>query len=319
MAGNRRDVSPFWKAGCVVCWALQGTRLTICLGPSQQSLNLGVDPTRATGHGTTATSSNLGNVLIVVSPAKSLDYESPLATKKATEPRMLDESARLIGVMVKKTPGDLQELMHISPALAELNFDRFQDWQMPFTTETARQAVLAFSGDVYLGLEASTFSERDFTHAQKVFRILSGLYGVLRPLDLMMPYRLEMGSKVENERGKDLYSFWKDEVTKSLAADIDASPGPGVLINLASNEYFGAVDQQGLGARIVSPVFLDSKDGGTHKIVSFFAKKARGSMSQFLIKNRISSVKGITEFDGMGYGFDASQSTPDRPVFIRSY
>ena len=232
---------------------------------------------------------------------------------------MLDQSAQLVDLMRKKSPGDLQELMHISPALAELNFDRFQDWQAPFTRETARPAVLAFSGDVYLGLEAGTFSERDFTHAQKVFRILSGLYGVLRPLDLMMPYRLEMGSKVKNDRGDDLYSFWRDDVTKALAADIDASPGPDVLINLASNEYFGAVDPQGLGARIISPVFLDSKDGGPHKIVSFFAKKARGSMSQYLIKNRIATIKGITEFDGMGYAYDASQSTPDRPVFTRSY
>jgi len=258
-------------------------------------------------------------VLIVVSPAKSLDYESPLATKKATEPRMLDQSAQLVDVMAKKQPADLQELMHISPALAELNFDRFQDWQLPFTTETARPAVLAFDGDVYHGLEAGTFTERDFTHAQKVFRILSGLYGVLRPLDLMMPYRLEMGSKVENQRGKDLYAFWKDDVTKSLAADIDASPGPDVLINLASNEYFGAVDTAGLGARIISPVFLDSKDGGPHKIVSFFAKKARGSMSRYLIKNRVGTIKGINEFDGMGYAYDPEQSTADSPVFTRSY
>ena len=261
----------------------------------------------------------LGSVLIVVSPAKSLDYESPLATKKASEPRMLDESAQLVDVMVKKSPADLQQLMHISPALAELNFDRFQDWQVPFTKETARPAVLAFSGDVYLGLEAGTFSERDFTHAQKVFRILSGLYGVLRPLDLMMPYRLEMGSKVKNGRGNDLYSFWRNDVTKTLAADIEASPGADVLINLASNEYFGAVDPEGLGARIISPVFLDSKDGGPHKIVSFFAKKARGSMSQYLIKNRITTIKGITDFDGMGYAYDPSQSTADRPVFTRSY
>ena len=254
-----------------------------------------------------------------MSPAKSLDYESPLATKKASEARMLDEASRLVDVMAKKSPGDLQELMHISPTLAELNFERFQDWQTPFTAKTARAAVLAFNGDVYLGLEASTFSERDFTHAQKVFRILSGLYGVLRPLDLMMPYRLEMGSKVKNERGSDLYSFWRDDVTKMLSADLEASPGADVLVNLASNEYFGAVDPEGLGARIISPVFLDSKDGGPHKIVSFFAKKARGSMSQFLIKNRVATIKGINEFEGMGYTFDASQSTPDRPVFIRSY
>ena len=257
-------------------------------------------------------------MLIVVSPAKSLDYESPLATKKASEARMLDQASTLVDVMAKKSPGDLQKLMHISPTLAELNFDRFQDWQRPFTPETARPAVLAFSGDVYMGLEAASFSERDFTHAQKVFRILSGLYGVLRPLDLMMPYRLEMGSKVKNERGSDLYSFWRDDVTATLAADIEASPGANVLVNLASNEYFGAVDTDALGYRVISPVFLDSKDGGPHKIVSFFAKKARGAMSQYLIKNRVTTIKGITEFDGMGYAYDPAQSTPDRPVFTRS-
>ena len=231
---------------------------------------------------------------------------------------MLDEASQLVDIMAKKSPGDLQKLMSISPSLAELNFDRFQDWQTPFTPETARPAVLAFSGDVYLGLEAATFSERDFTHAQKVFRILSGLYGVLRPLDLMMPYRLEMGSKVVNDRGKDLYSYWRDDVTKLLSADLEASPGADVLVNLASNEYFGAVDPEGLGSRIISPVFLDSKDGGPHKIVSFFAKKARGSMSQYLIKNRVTTIKGIREFDGMGYAYDASQSTAERPVFTRS-
>ena len=178
--------------------------------------------------------------------------------------------------------------------------------------------MLAFNGDVYHGLEAATFTERDFTHAQKVFRILSGLYGVLRPLDLMMPYRLEMGSKVNNERGKDLYSFWRDDVTKLLSADVEDSPGANVLINLASNEYFGAVDTDGLGHRVISPAFLDSKDGGPHKIVSFFAKRARGSMSQWLIKNRVTTIKAISDFDGMGYRFDSDQSTPDRPVFTRS-
>lgn len=257
-------------------------------------------------------------MLIVVSPAKSLDYESPLATKKSSEPRLLNEAAKLVDVMVKKSPADLQELMHISPSLAELNFDRFQDWQRPFTPDSSRQAVLAFSGDVYTGLEAPSFSERDFTHAQKVFRILSGLYGVLRPLDMMMPYRLEMGSKLANERGKDLYAFWRDDVTKTLSADLDASPGAKVLVNLASNEYFGAVDVAGLGAKVISPVFLDSKDGGPHKIVSFFAKKARGSMSQYLIKERVATIKAIRDFTGMGYAYDASQSTEERPVFTRS-
>ena len=276
-----------------------------------------MDPTVSLGVGSVP-ASKLGSVLIVVSPAKSLDYESPLATKKASEARLLDEASQLVDVMVKKSPGDLQQLMHISPTLAELNFDRFQDWQRPFTTESARAAVLAFNGDVYHGLEAATFTERDFTHAQKVFRILSGLYGVLRPLDLMMPYRLEMGSKVNNERGKDLYSFWRDDVTKLLSADVEDSPGANVLINLASNEYFGAVDTDGLGHRVISPAFLDSKDGGPHKIVSFFAKRARGSMSQWLIKNRVTTIKAISDFDGMGYRFDSDQSTPDRPVFTRS-
>lgn len=232
---------------------------------------------------------------------------------------MLEQSAQLVDIMAQKSPAELRELMHISPELADLNFERFQDWQTPFTRQTARPAVLAFAGDVYHGLEASTFGERDFTHAQKVFRILSGLYGVLRPLDLMMPYRLEMGSKVANERGSDLYAFWRDDVTKMLAADLAESPGPDVLVNLASNEYFGAVDPQGLGARIISPVFLDSKDGGPHKVVSFFAKKARGAMSRFLITERIKTLKGITEFDGLGYAYDPEQSTPDSPVFLRSY
>lgn len=232
---------------------------------------------------------------------------------------MLDESQQLVDIMVDRSPADLQELMHISPELAELNFERFHDWHRPFSTDTARPAVLAFAGDVYLGLEASTFTERDFTHAQKVFRILSGLYGVLRPLDLMMPYRLEMGSKVANPRGSDLYDFWRDDVTKMLAADLQESPGPDVLVNLASNEYFGAVDADGLGARIISPVFLDSKDGGPHKIISFFAKKARGAMSRYLITERVKTLKGITEFDGLGYAYDADQSTADRPVFLRSY
>jgi len=263
--------------------------------------------------------SRLRGVLIVVSPAKSLDYESPLPTKKSSQPRMLDQSAELVDIMRQKSPADLAELMSISPELAELNFERFQDWNTPFTKKTARPAVLAFAGDVYMGLDAPSFGERDFTHAQKVFRILSGLYGVLRPLDLMMPYRLEMGSKVANERGNDLYAFWRDDITKTLAADLEGSPGPDVLVNLASNEYFGAVDPQGLGARIISPVFLDSKDGGPHKIVSFFAKKARGAMSRYLITERVKTLKGLTEFDGLGYRYDTEQSTPDSPVFLRSY
>jgi len=232
---------------------------------------------------------------------------------------MLDQAEQLVQIMAAKSPADIAGLMNVSPKLAELNFERFQDWQIPFTSESARPAVLAFNGDVYTGLDApASFTERDFTHAQKTFRILSGLYGVLRPLDLMMPYRLEMGTKLANRRGSNLYEFWRAEVTETLAGDLAASPGANVLVNLASNEYFGAVDTKTLGSRVISPAFLDSKDGTNFKNVSFFAKRARGAMSQYLIKERITTISGINGFTGMGYHFDESDSTPDRPVFKRT-
>ena len=264
-------------------------------------------------------SHKLRHVLIVVSPAKSLDYESPLATSKSSEPRMLDSAEKLVKIMAAKSPGEIQKLMSVSTNLAELNFERYQDWQRPFTIDNARPAVLAFNGDVYAGLDApNAFSERDFTHAQKVFRILSGLYGVLRPLDLMMPYRLEMGTKLSNRRGANLYDFWRTEIADVLRDDLDASPGAKVLVNLASNEYFNAVDTDALGARVISPAFLDSKDGGPYKNISFFAKRARGAMSQWLITERITTISGLTGFTGMGYAFDPDDSTPDRPVFKRT-
>lgn len=254
-----------------------------------------------------------------MSPAKSLDYESPLATKKFSEPRLLEEAAQLASIMAAKSPPQLQKLMSISPSLADLNFERFQDWHYPFTPDTARPAVLAFNGDVYTGLDApGTFTARDFTHAQKTFRILSGLYGVLRPLDLMMPYRLEMGTKLPNERGANLYDFWRTDVADTLRTDLEASPGANVLVNLASNEYFGAVDTDRLGARVITPTFLDSKNGAPPKVISFFAKRARGAMSGFAIRNRVTSIKGLNEFDGMGYRYDAERSTADQPVFTRS-
>jgi cytoplasmic iron level regulating protein YaaA (DUF328/UPF0246 family) len=257
-------------------------------------------------------------VLIVVSPAKSLDYESTLPTKKHSEPRLLDQSRELVDVMAKKSPRDLSKMMSISESLAELNHERFLDWETPFTPTNARPAVLAFSGDVYIGMEAGTFTERDFTQAQKVLRILSGLYGVLRPLDLMQPYRLEMGSTVTTGKGKDLYSFWGDVITDQLNADMADSPGSDALINLASNEYFGAVDTDKLDARLVSPVFLDSKDGGEPKIISFFAKRARGAMSGWIIRNRIKSPKALLDFEEDGYRYDRERSHADRPVFVRN-
>jgi len=257
-------------------------------------------------------------VLIIVSPAKALDFESPLVTKKHSKPTMLDQSAELVAIMAKKSPEQIEAMMGISPSLAELNFERFQDWEAPFTTDNARPALLAFNGDTYQGLDARhSFSERDFTHAQKTLRVLSGLYGVLRPLDLIQPYRLEMGSKLANAKGKDLYAFWRREVTDRLNEDLATSPGAKVLVNCASNEYFGAVDVDRLDAKIITPAFLDSKDGGPHKMVSFFAKRARGTLAGWIIQSRIKSARAITGFNGMGYRFDPNQSTPDRPVFLR--
>lgn len=231
---------------------------------------------------------------------------------------MAEDSALLVEAMARKSPEQLATMMSISEPLAELNFERFQNWEPEFTAENSRPALLAFSGDVYLGMDAAnTFSERDFTHAQKTLRILSGLYGLLRPLDLMQPYRLEMGSKFDTGRGADLYSFWGDRIADAINADLDASPGSPALINLASNEYFNSIDPDRIQAKIISPVFLDSKDGGDLKIVSFFAKRARGAMAGWIIQDRVKSLRALQQFNAMGYGFDAERSSPSRPVFVR--
>jgi cytoplasmic iron level regulating protein YaaA (DUF328/UPF0246 family) len=256
-------------------------------------------------------------MLSVLSPAKSLDYETKLATRKFSQPVLLDRAQELVDVMVTKSPDDLRSMMGISPELAELNVERFHDWTTPFDPSNARPAILAFSGDVYLGMDAAhRFGERDFTRAQKTIRILSGLYGVLRPLDLMQPYRLEMGSKLETSSGSDLYQFWGDTITDQLNEDLAASPGPDVLINLASNEYFGAVQPDRVEGRVITPKFLDEKNGDL-KIISFFAKRARGAMAAWLVLNRVDTIKGIAEFDGDGYRYDKSLSTADEPVFVR--
>ncbi len=256
-------------------------------------------------------------MLAVLSPAKSLDYETPLATKKFSEPVLVDHAAELVDVMRTKTPADLSSMMSISDDLATLNHERFVDWELPLTRENARPALLAFAGDVYRGMDApASFSERDFTHAQKTIRVLSGLYGVLRPLDLMAPYRLEMGTKLKTDRGRTLYDFWGSEITDQLNADIDASPGTACLVNLASNEYFNSVQPAGIEAPIVSPVFLDEKNGD-YKIISFFAKAARGAMAGWMVQERIKSIKGLNGFDRMGYRYDKERSNPSQPVFVR--
>lgn len=257
-------------------------------------------------------------MLIVVSPAKALDFESPVPTKKFSEPEMLDRSRELVSAMRTKSPDEISSMMSISPQLGELNFERFQDWSPPFTRQNARQAVLAFNGDTYIGLDApASFSERDYTHAQKVLRILSGLHGVLRPLDLIQPYRLEMGSRVETEHGKNLYEFWGGDVTDRLNADLADSPGSSVLVNLASTEYFSVVQPDRVNGKVISPRFLDAKDDGEHQVVGFFAKRARGAMAGWIIRERIKSARAIREFDALGYRYDETRSTPTTPVFKR--
>ncbi|BAC93423.1 conserved hypothetical protein [Vibrio vulnificus YJ016] len=254
-------------------------------------------------------------MLIVVSPAKTLDYESPLVTHKFTQPELVDYSKQLIEVCRQLTPADVASLMKVSDKIADLNVGRFQEWSEEFTPDNARQAILAFKGDVYTGLEAETLNDDDFDYAQKHLRMLSGLYGLLKPLDLMQPYRLEMGTKLANPKGSNLYQFWGNVITEKLNEAI-AAQGDNVLINLASNEYFKAVKPKALDAQVITPIFKDAKNG-QYKVISFFAKKARGMMARYIIENRISSVADLTQFDSAGYYFVEEESTPTELVFKR--
>ena len=255
-------------------------------------------------------------MLIVVSPAKTLDYESPLVTSRFTRPELLDDSARLATRARQLTPDQLASLMKISDKLAGLNAARFAQWQPDFTPDNARQALLAFKGDVYTGLAVEDFSEADLDFAQTHLRMLSGLYGVLRPLDLMMPYRLEMGTRLDNERGKDLYQFWGDIITNHLNSAL-AAQGDDVLINLASDEYFKSVCPQTLKGRILTPVFKDEKNG-QFKIISFYAKKARGMMARHIIKHRLTKVEQLAGFNADGYAFVPEESDAHTLMFKRS-
>lgn len=241
-------------------------------------------------------------MLIIISPAKTLDYESPLATTRFTQPELLDHSAQLMEYCRELTPAQIGSLMKISDKLAGLNAARFAEWQPNFTPQNARQAILAFKGDVYTGLHAEDFSEQDFDFAQQHLRMLSGLYGLLRPLDLMMPYRLEMGIKLHNAKGSDLYNFWGDLLTEKLNQQLKEQ-GDDVLINLASDEYFKAVKPAKLDGQLIKPVFLDEK-GGKFKVISFYAKKARGLMSRFIIQNQLTQPEQLKDFNLEGYFFD---------------
>lgn len=254
-------------------------------------------------------------MLMVISPAKTLDFESPLATQRFTQSTLLEKSQQLIDVARDLSPAQISSLMGISDKLAHLNAERFNQWQPPFTLENARQAILAFKGDVYTGLQAETFSDADFDFAQQHLRMLSGLYGVLRPLDLMQPYRLEMGIKLANPAAKDLYGFWGDLLTQKLNEAM-AEQGDEVLINLASDEYFKAVKPKQLNGELIKPVFLDEKNG-KFKVISFYAKKARGLMSRYVIQNRLSKPEQLKQFDVDGYFFAADESKGNELVFKR--
>ncbi|MCB1646507.1 MAG: peroxide stress protein YaaA [Pseudomonadales bacterium] len=254
-------------------------------------------------------------MLTIISPAKTLDYESPLTTRKSSTPQMLQQSGQLVEIMRDKTPKDLQKLMKISPKLAEMNVERFKEWRPQMDAPEARQALLAFRGDVYLGLKAEEFTASDFSFAQKHLRILSGLYGLLRPLDMIRPYRLEMGIKLQNPAGKDLYDFWGSEIT-AMINDTLAEQRNKTLINLASNEYAKVVQMKKLTGEVITPVFRDFSNG-SYKVLSFFAKKARGQMASYIIRNRINKPADIRNFDVDGYRFSESHSDDQQWVFLR--
>ena len=254
-------------------------------------------------------------MLMVISPAKKLDTESQTTVTKSTQPQLLSEAEQLIRDLKQLAPQDVSALMHISDKLGTLNYDRYQQWQQPFTKDNAKQAVLSFKGDVYVGLGADSFTQKELDFAQQHLAILSGLYGVLRPLDLMQAYRLEMGTRFENSLGKDLYTFWGDKITQQLNKQLKKNKSQ-VLVNLASTEYFKSVDISALNANIITPVFKDEKNG-VYKIISFYAKKARGMMAAYVIKRQVVDVEELKAFNAGGYTYQASQSNDKEWVFTR--
>ncbi|HAW61890.1 MAG TPA: peroxide stress protein YaaA [Pseudomonas sp.] len=254
-------------------------------------------------------------MLMVISPAKTLDYETPPITERFTLPQHLDHSQQLIELLRDYSPAQISELMHLSDKLAALNVARYGSWTAEFTPDNAKQALLAFKGDVYTGLNVDDFTDDDLLFAQQHLRMLSGLYGLLRPLDLMQPYRLEMGTKLVNPRGKDLYAFWGERISDWLNEAL-REQGDDVLLNLASNEYFSSVKRKALNARVIDVDFKDMKNG-QYKIISFYAKKARGLMARWVIKERIAKPEQLSAFDYEGYRFSADNSSANHLVFLR--
>ena len=254
-------------------------------------------------------------MLALISPAKTLDYESALPTDLHTLPRLLANSQQLIDLTCNLSSSDIASLMSVSEKIAMLNVERFRDWQPDFNFSNARQAIFAFKGDVYTGLDAYSLQDQQLDFAQKHLRMLSGLYGVLRPLDLMMPYRLEMGTKLKNAQGHHLYAFWGSILTDLIQQDLNDAQSE-LLVNLASDEYYKAIQEKNLQAEIVKPVFLDQKNG-KYKVISFYAKKARGLMARFIIENQIERAEDLKAFHSDGYYFDAESSLKGEFVFKR--
>ncbi|MBJ7538291.1 peroxide stress protein YaaA [Marinomonas transparens] len=249
----------------------------------------------------------------LISPAKTLDVTSKPSIDKFSQPQLLEESQQLIDTIKPFTPADIASLMKLSDKLAVLNVSRYQEWQKSHTPDNSRPAVYTFMGDVYTGLDAYSLSENDMDYAQDKLRILSGLYGLLKPLDLMQAYRLEMGTRLNNDRGSNLYQFWGDIIVDKINGELEEGE---LLVNLASNEYFKAVNIKKLKAPLISPNFLDEKNG-QFKVISFYAKKARGLMARYLIENRCDTLEDVKAFDLAGYRYDAERSSKNTPIFIR--
>lgn len=252
-------------------------------------------------------------MIVILSPSKTLDFDKE-TTGKFTVPDFLDDSEVLIKELCKLSRGELSSLMELSDKLTELNYSRYRAFTRPFTKENARQAIFAFKGDVYEGLEADNLSTDDIKYADNHLRMLSGLYGLLRPLDLIMPYRLEMGIALKNPKGKNLYEFWGDKITDKLNENL-AKQGK-ILVNLASNEYYKSVKPKKIEGKIITPEFKENKNG-QYKMIAIFAKRARGLMASYIIKNRIEDIAGLKSFDCEGYKYNSQLSTEDKPVFTR--
>ena len=255
-------------------------------------------------------------MLTILSPAKKLSHECFARTQNYTTPTFLNESQVLVDILRRKKPIDLQNLMGISDKLSVLNWERFQNWKLPVDKSNAKEAIYHFQGDTYSGLNTEELSSGEITFAQKNTRILSGLYGVLKPLDLILPYRLEMGTKLKNNKGNSLYQFWGDTLSKFITNELK-SHSAKVLINCASVEYFKSLNNNSLNADVITPHFKELKNGN-YKIISFFAKKARGMMARFIIKNKIQEPSKILQFDYAGYQYNEQLSSPLNPVFTRA-